>query len=157
MFKKWVVGMLAAAIVGLGGMSAVQANHGDDANCDRFSTGEEVYEFWTSHEYSANNDPDDLDREDDGRPCESLTENMVDQFATYESGVAGTNDDATTDEDAATEDDSTDEAAGAEEGSKDEGDALPVTATSYPTMMLMGLLSAGAGALVLFRRKATQV
>lgn len=151
MLKKWVIGFLAMAIVSLGGMSTTLANHSGDANCGEFSSGEEVYEFWTSHGYSANNDPDDLDRENDGRPCESLTENMVDQFAAYESDVAGTNDDATTEEEATEE-----EATGTEEGSEEEGDALPVTATSYPTMMLGGLLAAGAGALVLFRRKATQ-
>lgn len=153
MLKKWIVGFLAMAIVSLGGMSTTLANHSGDADCGEFSSGEEVYEFWTSHGYSADNDPDRLDGNDnDGRPCESLTENMVDQFATYESGVAGTNDDSATEEESATED----EAAGTEEGSEEEGDALPVTATSYPTMMLVGLLVAGAGAFVLFRRKATQ-
>ena len=145
MFGKWVTGLVVAAVVSLGGMSAVQANHSPGTiNCENFSTGDEVYEFWTSHGYSAENDPEGLDGNDnDGLPCEDLTSGIAGQFSEYEAGLETTNED--TNEETATEEES------------DEGDALPVTATSYPTMMLFGLFTAGAGALLLFRRKSAQV
>lgn len=89
-----------------------------------------------------------MDRETDGLPCEELSPDIAGQFSEYESGLEATDEDST--EETATEEESTEETVGAEESS-DEGDALPVTATSYPTIMFLGLLAAGAGALLLFR------
>lgn len=162
MIKKWAIGILGAAIISLGGMSAVQAEHGaPEKDCGNFSSGEEVFEFWTSHNYSADNDPERLDGIDnDGRPCESLTVNMVDQFAAYQSGTTESEEapveEEAAEEEAPADEDATEEASGSGESAEDEGDALPVTSTSYPTMMLFGLLTAGVGAFVLFRRKAAQ-
>lgn len=164
MFKKWVIGITSLAFVSLGGMSAVIADHeAGTINCGNFDTGEEVYEFWTSHGYNAGNDPEGLDRDSDGLPCEGLTSSMESQFLAYESGEESATDEETTEEEV-TEEDTTDEesteeageeTAGSEESS-DEGDALPATASSYPMMILFGLLTAGAGAFMLIRRKVAQ-
>ncbi|PYZ97021.1 cell surface protein [Alteribacter lacisalsi] len=151
-------------------MSTVTADHEEGTvNCGDFSTGEEVYEFWTSHGYNSENDPERLDGDSDGVPCESLTSHMADDFLAYEAGEDGAEEEDATEEDA-TEEDATEEdateaeateeeaeetAAGSEESS-DEGDELPATATSFPMMMLIGLLTAGAAAFMLLRRKVVQ-
>lgn len=169
MFRKWVIGLASVALISLGGMSAVQADHVPGTiNCGNFATGEEVWEFWDSHNYSAENDPEGLDRDKDGLPCESLTQGMEDQFLESESSVeTGTEEDTTeeevteenateeSEEETPTEEENSEEPAGAEENS-DNGDALPTTATSYPMMILFGAITAGAGALLLFRRKTIQ-
>ncbi|PYZ94823.1 hypothetical protein CR194_04660 [Salipaludibacillus keqinensis] len=195
MLRKWVIGITSLAFVSLGGMSTVMADHEEGTvNCGDFDTGEEVYEFWTSHGYNSENDPERLDGDSDGVPCESLTSSMESEFLAYESGEDSATEDESnyddsneedvtdenaTEEDAseeeATEDDAVeedateeeatdeetleedaDEAGAGSEESSDEGDALPATATSYPMMILLGLLTAGAGAFMLIRRKVVQ-
>lgn len=42
-----------------------------DMNCADFSSQSEVDEFWNDNDYSASNDPHNLDGESDGDPCES--------------------------------------------------------------------------------------
>ncbi|MGJ9384691.1 LPXTG cell wall anchor domain-containing protein [Salipaludibacillus sp. CF4.18] len=171
MIRKWLVGLASVALISLGGMSAVQA---EDKNCGDFETGEEVWEFWDSNGHSKDNDPEGLDRDKDGLPCEELTAGMEEQFLESESSEETVTEEETTEEEVTEENDSEEEAAeeseeetaseeenseevaaGAEESS-DTGDALPTTATSYPMMILFGAITAGAGALLLFRRKTIQ-
>ncbi|SES28101.1 excalibur calcium-binding domain-containing protein [Salipaludibacillus aurantiacus] len=190
MIKKWLIGITSVAFVSLGGMAAVTADHEEGTiNCSNFETGEEVYEFWTSHGYHSENDPERLDGDSDGVPCESLTSSMESEFLAYEADQQSTSEEETTEEEAteeeateeeATEEDATDEEAIEEaateeaateeeadedsanesaadsEESSDEGDALPATATSYPMMILLSLLTAGASAFILIRRKVAQ-
>ncbi|TMW71303.1 LPXTG cell wall anchor domain-containing protein [Alteribacter natronophilus] len=160
-------------------MSTVMADHEEGTvNCGDFSTGEEVYEFWTSHGYNSENDPERLDGDSDGVPCESLTSSMESDFLAYEAGEDTTEEEAAeeeateeeTTEEEATEEEATEEEAAEEDAteedageaangsdeSSDDGDALPVTANSYPMMLLIGLLAAGAGAFMLIRRKVVQ-
>lgn len=42
-----------------------------DMDCSDFSSQSDVEEFWDDNDYSANNDPHNLDGESDGDPCES--------------------------------------------------------------------------------------
>lgn len=164
MIKKWIIGITSVAFVSLGGMAAVSADHEEGTiNCSNFDTGEEVYEFWTSHGYHSENDPERLDGDSDGVPCESLTSSMESEFLAYEAEQASSEEEATeeeaTEEEATEEeadDESADESAAGSEESSDEGDALPATATSYPTMILLSLLTAGASAFILIRRKVAQ-
>ncbi|MCP3029408.1 LPXTG cell wall anchor domain-containing protein [Halobacillus sp. A5] len=140
------LGFLAGIFLGSG---PVFADHNGDMNCDDFETGEEVMEFWNDHDYSENNDPDDLDRDSDGQPCENLTDGVYDGG----DGEESTEDDDSTSEEADEED--SDESAASDGGdsgsSEEEGGELPDTATNNPLMIVMGALFAGAG--VLFLRK----
>ncbi|WP_142828401.1 excalibur calcium-binding domain-containing protein [Planococcus soli] len=130
--KKKLVGIAFGSFLLLGSALNVGAVE-NDRNCDDFSSHEEVMAFWYENGYSAENDPHDLDRDNDGLACE------VSQ-SEYDSYVA--NQEA---------DDSSDETVAEDE--TEEGAALPNTASNGPLMMLFGAGLAGAGSLLLFRRK----
>ena len=104
------------------------ANHGGDLDCDDFASQEEAQKHWDEHGYSADNDPERLDRDNDGVPCEEGG-----------SGSGGGSDDGSGSDNS---------------GSSNQGGQLPKTATSHPTMVLIGsgILAAGAG-LLLYRRR----
>lgn len=116
----------------------VAADEHDDKNCDDFSSHEEVMEFWYANGYSAENDPHDLDRDNDGLACEVSQSEYDDYVASQE--AAGSDGEAAEDQDEAAEE-------------EEEGAALPDTASNGPLMMLFGAGIAGAGSLLLFRRK----
>jgi LPXTG-motif cell wall-anchored protein len=168
--KKWFVGISSVALVSFGGMASVHADHEEGTvNCSAFETGEEVWDFWTEHGYHADNDPEGLDGDSDGIPCESLT--LPDYEAEFvdwqenerweENGdpVEGEPETEPSEEPSETEETPEDPAESSEEEiveeeEAEEGEALPATANTYPTLMLIGALAAGAGA-VMFSRKKT--
>lgn len=121
-----------------------------DKDCGDFSTWQEAQTFFNNNDPA--NDPHDLDRDDDGIVCESLSG----YDSTY---VAGTpvngSDDATSDEssDEASDDSATDDTTEASD-SEEQGDAMPDTATNYPAFMLLGMLVIVIGALLFVKRKA---
>ncbi|PTL39044.1 excalibur calcium-binding domain-containing protein [Alkalicoccus saliphilus] len=168
--KKWFVGISSVALVSFGGMASVHADHEEGTvNCSAFETGGEVWDFWTEHGYHADNDPEGLDGDSDGIPCESLT--LPDYEAEFvdwqenerweENGdpVEGEPETEPSEEPSETEETTEDPAESSEEEiveeeEAEEGEALPATANTYPTLMLIGALAAGAGA-VMFSRKKT--
>lgn len=173
--KKWFVTFTSAALIGFGGMSAAHADHEEGTvNCDAFSTGEEVWEFWESHDYSSENDPEGLDGDSDGVPCESLTvaDGLEQRFLDYDEDATteaveengnGENENNGNNEEAAEENennnndhnDADNNANNNDNNHDDEGNEMPATATSYPTLALMALLAAGAGGMMLMRRRTT--
>ena len=136
--KKKLVGVVFGSFLIFGSALNVGAVE-NDRDCGDFADGE-AQVFWDENGYSAENDPHRLDADSDGVPCEGDSE-------TTESGVVEENisddstDETATEEETATEDDS------------EEGAALPNTASNGPLMMLFGAGLAGAGSLLLFRRK----
>ncbi len=137
------------------GSGVAFAEHSGDMNCGDFETGEEVMDFWNEHDYSAEHDPDDLDRDSDGQPCENLTDGIYD----------GNDGDGTSEEDESSEDTNTEETeegdseeSASSEGdgsdSEEEGGELPDTATNNPFMMLLGALFMGTGGLLFMRKKS---
>jgi hypothetical protein len=46
------------------------ASHGGDKDCTDFANQKEAQKHWDDHGYSATNDPERLDRDRDGIPCE---------------------------------------------------------------------------------------
>ncbi|WP_147804411.1 hypothetical protein [Alkalicoccus halolimnae] len=90
MLKKWIVSMTSVAIIGFGGMTSVHADHEEGTiNCGDLETGDDVWEFWEEHGYSSENDPEGLDGDSDGLPCEGKTGDMADQFYTYDDEQTG--------------------------------------------------------------------
>lgn len=168
MLKKWIMGLSSVAVISLGSAGVAQASHGGETiNCSDFSSGEEVWEFWDEHGYDKNNDPEGLDRDSDGLPCESLTEEIKDRFVdTEDNSEPVVEEDSSTDSDSSTTEETTDteepaeetaaSTSSSEEDSTEEGGALPETATANPMMALFGVLAAGAGAALLIRRKTIQ-
>ncbi|AQQ52023.1 LPXTG cell wall anchor domain-containing protein [Planococcus lenghuensis] len=120
----------------------------NDRDCDYFATHEDALDFWFTNGYSADNDPHRLDGDDDGIPCEVTADE-------YDAFVADWNDDeeGNEEEEAIDENEATDEDEAAADEDEEEGEPLPDTATSNPLMMLFGTAIAGAGALLMLRRK----
>ncbi len=137
--KKKFVGVVFGSFLVLGSALNVGAVE-NDKDCGDFSSHEEVMAFWYENGFDANNDPHDLDRDNDGLACE------VSQ-SEYDSYVANQQSDDSSNEAAGEEETAT------EEDESEEGAALPNTASNGPLMMLLGAGLAGAGSLLLFRRK----
>lgn len=136
--KKGIAGILMGSFMVMGTTFSVAADEHVDRDCGEFASHEEVMEFWYTNGYSAENDPHDLDRDNDGLACEvsqSEYNSYVERQEASDSGDATSNDQ----EEAVEED--------------EEGAALPDTASNGPLMMLLGAGVAGAGSLLLFRRK----
>ena len=133
--KKKIAGVVFGSFLVLGSALNVGAVE-NDKDCGDFADGE-AQVFWDENGQSAENDPHRLDADSDGVPCEGDSE-------TTESGVVEENisDETAAEEETATEEDET-----------EEGAALPNTASNGPLMMLFGAGLAGAGSLLLFRRK----
>ncbi|PEQ58219.1 excalibur calcium-binding domain-containing protein [Bacillus cereus] len=78
--KKLLVSASALALLTVGYNSATYAEQNpNDKDCKHFGSKQEVMEFWYNNGYSASNDPHDLDRDNDGLPCE-VKKGDYDQF-----------------------------------------------------------------------------
>ncbi|TLS37206.1 LPXTG cell wall anchor domain-containing protein [Pseudalkalibacillus caeni] len=143
--KRLYLGLLSfvfLAIMLFGGFIA-QASHGSsDKNCDDFSSKQEVMDFWYEHGYNAENDPSDLDRDNDGLPCE-VNSGEWDSYVADKEDTNNNN----TDEDGQTNDQDEATADG------EEGGELPDTASNHITMVIVGAFIMAAGALLFIRRK----
>ncbi len=135
--KKGITGIFMGSLLFIGASLNVAADNHVDKDCGDFASHEEVMEFWYTNGYSAENDPHDLDRDNDGLACEVSQSEYDDYVASQE--AAGSDEAADDQEEAAEE--------------EEEGAALPDTASNGPLMMLFGAGVAGAGSLLLFRRK----
>ena len=153
--KKGIAGILTGSFLFIGTTLSVGAVE-NDRDCGEFATHQEVLDFWVANGYDESNDPHDLDRDNDGLACE------VSQ-GEYDSYVANQEDDDSTEESSDQEEAAEDqEEAGDDqetvvEEDEEEGAALPDTASNGPLMMLFGAGVAGAGSLLLFRRKSKTV
>ena len=154
--KKGIAGILTGSLLFIGTTLSVGAVE-NDRDCGEFASHDEVMAFWYENGYDEANDPHDLDRDNDGLACE------VSQ-GEYDSYVANQEDDNSTEEASGEEEAAEDqEEAGDDqetvvvEEDEEEGAALPDTASNGPLMMLFGAGVAGAGSLLLFRRKSKTV
>ncbi|ANU15224.1 Surface protein from Gram-positive cocci, anchor region [Planococcus halocryophilus Or1] len=129
--KKGIFGILSGTLLFIGTTFSVAADNHVDRDCGEFANHEEVMAFWYENGYNADNDPHDLDRDNDGLACE-VSQSEYDNYV------------------ASQENDDSEEAV---EENEEEGAALPDTASNGPLMMLFGAGIAGAGSLLLFRRK----
>ena len=135
--KKLFAGMMALGFLLAGQSTFVFAE--DDRNCDDFSNKEEVMAFWYENGYNANNDPHDLDRDNDGLPCET----SKGEYDAYVASREAKDDEA----------DATDSQSGSDSEEKQtEGEALPDTATDNIGMMTLGAALAAAGGILALRK-----
>lgn len=135
--KKLFAGIMALGFLLAGQSAYVLAE--DDRDCGDFSNKEEVMAFWYDNGFSASNDPHDLDRDNDGLPCET-TKGEYDAYVASreEEKDEGTADDTQSDSDS--------------EGNQTEGEALPDTASNDFTMMALGAGLAAAGGILALRK-----
>jgi LPXTG-motif cell wall-anchored protein len=140
MLKKTVLSSSMVLLLMAGTSLDTQAEV-NDRDCGEFSSHQEVMEFWYANGYSAENDPHDLDRDNDGLACE-VSQSEYDSFLASKEANDSSGGTAT-------------EEAGAEEEAAT-GEELPDTASNNPLMMLFGAGIAGLGSMLLFRRKSQQ-
>ncbi|WP_053102074.1 LPXTG cell wall anchor domain-containing protein [Priestia filamentosa] len=168
--KKLCAGIMACGFVlGVGNVTT-QAAPSDDKNCIDFKGDKQaLMDFWYQNGYNANNDPHDLDRDNDGLPCET-TKGEWDQYVAEKEEAK--KEDSATEETTKQEESTSTTPATTEEKSdddkqstvtttkeestetKEQGEALPNTATNDVAMMgLAGLMAAAGGVLMFKRRK----
>lgn len=149
--KKWLTGLFA---IGLVFSTSGVVGAAEDKVCSDFETTAEAEAYWEENGYDENNDPDRLDRDKDGIPCESLGGESSESSS----------DDSTTEDEEATEEDETSSDESSEEEShvedeqasqnEEEGGELPETSAPYATYALLGLgLSVLSGAVFVVRRE----
>ena len=137
--KKGISGILLGSLLFIGTTLSVGAEV--DRDCGDFANHDEVMAFWYENGYNAENDPHDLDRDNDGLACE-VSQGEYDNYVASQEGENA--EEAADDQEEGTE-------------NEEEGAALPDTASNGPLMMLFGAGVAGAGSLLLFRRKSKTV
>ena len=172
--KKLLASATAFTLLTVGYSSAAFAEKNpNDKNCSHFKNKQEVMEFWHSNGYSATNDPHDLDRDNDGLPCEvkkgdydqflaskqptkkdeNKPQEQVKQENTKQEPVkqenTQQNNQATTNKQEQTKQ----TAVKAE--TKKQGEKLPNTASNGVTMMLASAGLVLAGSILIFLRKKT--
>ncbi|MGY1423424.1 excalibur calcium-binding domain-containing protein [Bacillus cereus] len=171
--KKLLASAAAFTLLTVGYSSAAFAEKNtNDKDCKHFKTKQEVMEFWYNNGYSATNDPHDLDRDNDGLPCE-VKKGDYDQFL---SSKHNTNKDENKPQEQTKQKDTTQEPAKQENAQQTpnqetkkntdkvvkketnkKGEKLPNTASNGITMMLASLSIALIGSVLMFRRKKTNL
>ncbi|MDM5191163.1 excalibur calcium-binding domain-containing protein [Bacillus hominis] len=168
--KKLLASATAFTLLTVGYSSAAFAEKNpNDKNCDHFKNKQEVMEFWHSNGYSATNDPHDLDRDNDGLPCE-VKKGDYDQFLASKQTTkkepvkqenSNQNNQATNNKQEQTKTQTTAKETKkntntvVKKETKKQGEKLPNTASNGVTMMLASLGLALAGSVLMFRRKKT--
>lgn len=146
--NKFSAGLFAVGLI-FGGSGFVSADsHDGDKDCPDFDSTAEAEEYWNEQGYSAENDPELLDRDGDGLPCENLGGSSSNDGASEE----------TSDEGESTEEESSDKETASEEETmshEEEGGKLPETSAPYATYALLGMgLSVLGGAALVARRQS---
>ncbi|EEM61195.1 Lpxtg-motif cell wall anchor domain protein [Bacillus thuringiensis serovar monterrey BGSC 4AJ1] len=167
--KKLLASATAFTLLTVGYSSAAFAEKNpNDKDCGHFKNKQEVMEFWHSNGYSATNDPHDLDRDNDGLPCE-VKKGDYDQFLASKQPTKkdenkpqeqvkqeNTKQENTQQNNQATNNkqEQTKQTAVKAE-TKKQGEKLPNTASNGVTMMLASAGLVLAGSILIFRRKKT--
>ncbi|PEZ84474.1 cell wall anchor protein [Bacillus cereus] len=162
--KKLLASATAFTLLTVGYSSATFAEKNpNDKNCGHFKNKQEVMEFWHSNGYSATNDPHDLDRDNDGLPCE-VKKGDYDQFVASKQTTkkdenkppepvkqenTQQNNQATNNKQEQTKQTTV------KTETKKQGEKLPNTASNGVTMMLASAALVLAGSILVFRRKKT--
>ncbi|MGU7369505.1 excalibur calcium-binding domain-containing protein [Bacillus cereus] len=174
--KKFLASATAVTLLTVGYSSAAFAEKNpNDKDCGHFKNKQEVMEFWHSNGYSATNDPHDLDRDNDGLPCE-VKKGDYDQFLASKQTVkkdenkpqeqtkqenSKQNNQTTNNKQEQTKPQTTAKETKkntntvVKKETKKQGEKLPNTASNGVTMMLASLGLALAGSVLMFRRKKT--
>ncbi|MBO1579993.1 excalibur calcium-binding domain-containing protein [Bacillus sp. XF8] len=142
MKKKLLISATAFTLLTVGyTSSAFAAKNPNDKDCGQFKNKQEIMEFWHSNGYSATNDPHDLDRDNDGLPCE-VNKGEYDQFvASKQAPVQKQTSNSTTKVET--------------KENKKQAEKLPNTASNNVTMMLVSAGLVLLGSIFVFRRKKT--
>ncbi|PEX41525.1 excalibur calcium-binding domain-containing protein, partial [Bacillus thuringiensis] len=169
--KKLLASATAVTLLTVGYSSAAFAEKNpNDKNCSHFKNKQEVMEFWHSNGYSATNDPHDLDRDNDGLPCEvkkgdydqflaskqttKKDENKPQEQTKQENNKQENNkqENSKQNNQTTTKETKKNTNTVVKKETKKQGEKLPNTASNGVTMMLASLGLALAGSVLMFRR-----
>ncbi|MBM7553234.1 excalibur calcium-binding domain-containing protein [Thalassobacillus pellis] len=134
--KMFLSAVLLTPLTLLGAQTGF-ASHGENLNCEDFSTQAEAQAHLKEHP----NDPDGLDRENDGKPCESLP------VGDTNSSDDSNNSSSENSDQSATENETT------EDSGNEQGGQMPDTASPLPLGILGGLGAMALGALGIRKRQ----
>lgn len=179
--KKLLASATAVTLLTVGYSSAAFAEKNpNDRDCGHFKNKQEVMAFWHSNGYSATNDPHDLDRDNDGLPCEvkkgdydqflaskqttkkdenkpqepAKQENTKQENSTQSNRTTNNKQEQAKPQTITKETKKNTHTVVKKETQK-QGEKLPNTASNGVTMMLANLGLAVAGSVLMFRRKKT--
>jgi Excalibur calcium-binding domain len=129
--------VIAAALLSLGiaAFSPTSTFAAPDKDCTDFSGQQEAQQYWDQKGYSADHDPERLDRDGDGIPCEAG------EGSGQNSGTdtSDNNTNGNTNNDTKAE--------------QPKGGKMPKTALDVPVGIMMGLLSLVTGFALFFRKR----
>ncbi|MDQ0221456.1 LPXTG cell wall anchor domain-containing protein [Peribacillus cavernae] len=167
--KKWCTCLMACGLLFTGFSATAQAAPSNDKDCGDFGGDTNaVMEFWYNNGYSASNDPHDLDRDNDGAPCEVPTDEY-NSFVEKKKEEASKEEEATSSDEATEEestqpakeeksDDSEEQATTTNTANDDDqkGEELPETSSNDVSMLVVAGVMAAIGGTLLFRRKKSK-
>ncbi|RWZ52225.1 LPXTG cell wall anchor domain-containing protein [Halobacillus fulvus] len=132
---KKVLASLFAVFMVFGSFGVVSAD--EDMDCGDFASEAEAQQYWDDNGYSAENDPERLDGDGDGIPCED-DDGSSSEGTESEEGTDDSEEMASEDEDMTEE---------------EQGGELPDTSAPYATYALFGLGLMAMGGSLFFVRK----
>jgi hypothetical protein len=132
--------VIAAALLSLGiaTFTPTTTFAAPDKDCTDFSSQQEAQQYWDQKGYSADHDPERLDQDGDGIPCED-GEGSGQNSGTDNSGNTNDNNSGNTNDNAKDE--------------QPKGGKMPKTALDVPVGIMMGLLSLVTGLALFFRKR----
>lgn len=162
--KKLLASATVVTLLTVGYSSAAFAEKNpNDKDCGHFKDKQEVMEFWHSNGYSATNDPHDLDRDNDGLPCE-VKKGDYDQFLASQQSTKkdenkpqeqGKQENTQQNNQQTNNKQEQTKQTAVKTETKKQGEKLPNTASNGVTMMLASAALVLAGSILVFRRKKT--
>ncbi|WP_226577086.1 excalibur calcium-binding domain-containing protein [Halobacillus litoralis] len=151
--KKLFAGLFALSLI-FSSFGVVSAdNHDGDKDCPDFGSEEEAKAYWDEKGYSAENDPERLDGDGDGIPCEDS-----DYGSSSDSSEDMSSDDGDMEEESSEEDTMVDDEGESSEedtmaNDEEEGGELPETSAPFATYALFGMSLSLLGGIALAVRR----
>ncbi|GGK02302.1 hypothetical protein GCM10007063_25760 [Lentibacillus kapialis] len=149
--KHLTLAVLLSALFMFGTAQSVFANHSGDLDCKDFDTQAEAQAHLEEHP----NDPDGLDKEGDGLPCENLPAGDSDASSSDDTPTSenDTDSEATSSEESTSSEEDASSESKDNTSSEEQGGELPDTATVLPLGILGGLGAMALGALGIRKRQ----
>ncbi|KZD36529.1 excalibur calcium-binding domain-containing protein [Bacillus cereus] len=160
--KKLLASATAVTLLTVGYSSAAFAakSPNDTKNCGHFKNQQEAQAFWDQNGYGVGNDPNRLDNDKDGIPCEDYkyptnTNTTTDNKETTKPQEQTKQENTQQNNQASNNKQEQTKQTTVKAETKKQGEKLPNTASNGVTMMLASAALVLAGSILVFRRKKT--
>ncbi|TXR92008.1 cell wall anchor protein [Bacillus sp. SH7-1] len=160
--KKLLASATAVTLLTVGYSSAAFAakSPNDTKNCGHFKNQQEAQAFWDQNGYGVGNDPNRLDNDKDGIPCEDYkyptnTNTTTDNKETTKPQEQTKQENTQQNSQATNNKQEQTKQTAVKAETKKQGEKLPNTASNGVTMMLASAALVLIGSILVFRRKKT--